>query len=148
MEKKQAILLAGVTALAATSSACQAKQKAENKKPLNIVFIMTDDHSLQTISAYDKRFIQTPNIDRIANEGVLFANSFVANSISGPSRACMLTGKHSHKNGFIDNNHHFDGAQQTFPKLLQKAGYQSAVVGKWHLTSNPTGFDYWNILIG
>src|SRR5574344_2004041 len=119
MEKKQAILLAGVTALAATSSACQAKQKAENKKPLNIVFIMTDDHSLQTISAYDKRFIQTPNIDRIANEGVLFANSFVANSISGPSRACMLTGKHSHKNGFIDNNHHFDGAQQTFPKLLQ-----------------------------
>ena len=71
MEKKQAILLAGVTALAATSSACQAKQKAENKKPLNIVFIMTDDHSLQTISAYDKRFIQTPNIDRIANEGVL-----------------------------------------------------------------------------
>ena len=148
MEKKQAILLAGVTALAATSSACQAKQKAENKKPLNIVFIMTDDHSLQTISAYDKRFIQTPNIDRIANEGVLFANSFVANSISGPSRACMLTGKHSHKNGFIDNNHHFDGAQQTFPKLLQKAGYQTAVVGKWHLTSNPTGFDYWNILIG
>ena len=87
MEKKQAILLAGVTALAATSSACQAKQKAENKKPLNIVFIMTDDHSLQTISAYDKRFIQTPNIDRIANEGVLFANSFVANSTGHSKRS-------------------------------------------------------------
>ena len=111
-------------------------------------YIMTDDHSFQTISAYDKRYIQTPNIDRIANEGVRFTNSFVANSISGPSRACMLTGKHSHKNGFIDNAHTFDGSQQTFPKLLRKAGYQTAMIGKWHLTSDPTGFDYWNILVG
>ena len=87
-------------------------------------------------------------IDRIANEGVRFTNSFVANSLSGPSRACLLTGKHSHKNGFTDNTKRFDGSQQTFPKLLQQAGYQTAVVGKWHLTSDPTGFDYWNILIG
>ena len=71
---------------------------------MNIIYIMSDDHSYQTISAYDKRFIQTPNIDRLANEGVRFTNSFVANSISGPSRACILTGKHSHANGFTDNS--------------------------------------------
>lgn len=118
------------------------------EKKMNILYIMSDDHSYQTISAYDQRFIRTPNIDRIGNEGIIFTNSFVANSISGPSRACMLTGKHSHKNSFIDNMHEFDGNQQTYPKLLQKAGYQTAVVGKWHLTSDPTGFDYWNILIG
>ena len=115
---------------------------------MNIVYIMSDDHSYQTISAYDDRFIETPNIDRIAREGARFTNSFVANSISGPSRACMLTGKHSHANGFTDNSAVFDGGQQTFPKLLQKAGYQTAVIGKWHLTSAPTGFDYSEILIG
>ena len=107
------------------------KEKEENKKPMNILYIMCDDHSYQTISAYDNRFIETPNIDRIAKEGVRFTNSFVANSLSGPSRACLLTGKHSHKNGFTDNTHTFDGAQQTFPKLLKQAGYQTAVVGKW-----------------
>lgn len=124
------------------------QSKTDKTKPMNIVFIMSDDHSYQTISAYDKCFIETPNIDRIAKEGVKFTNSFVANSISGPSRACMLTGKHSHKNGFIDNTKQFDGSQQTFPKLLQKTGYQTAVIGKWHLSSDPTGFDYWNILPG
>lgn len=123
-------------------------KEAKPEKKMNILYIMSDDHSYQTISAYDQRYIQTPNIDRIGKEGVIFTNSFVANSISGPSRACMLTGKHSHKNGFIDNAHKFDGSQQTYPKLLQQAGYETAVVGKWHLTSDPTGFDYWNILIG
>lgn len=118
------------------------------KKPMNIVFIMSDDHSYQTISAYDKRFISTPNIDWLADNGVKFQESFVANSLSGPSRACMLTGKHSHANGFTDNSKTFDGAQQTFPKLLQKQGYQTAMIGKWHLTSLPTGFNYWDILIG
>lgn len=121
---------------------------AEGRQKMNILYIMSDDHSFQTISAYDSRFIETPNIDRIAKEGVRFTNSFVANSISGPSRACMLTGKHSHKNGFVDNTAHFDGSQQTYPKLLQQAGYQTAVIGKWHLSSDPTGFDYWNILPG
>ena len=118
------------------------------KKQMNIVFIMSDDHSYQTISAYDKRFISTPNIDWLADNGVKFQESFVANSLSGPSRACMLTGKHSHANGFTDNSKTFDGGQQTFPKLLQKQGYQTAMIGKWHLTSLPTGFNYWDILIG
>lgn len=115
---------------------------------MNILFIMCDDHSYQTISAYDQRFIQTPNIDRIAADGVRFTNSFVANSISGPSRACMLTGKHSHVNGFTNNSTTFDGSQQTFPKLLRQAGYETAIIGKWHLVSEPTGFDWWDILIG
>ena len=123
------------------------REKVENGK-MNILFIMCDDHSYQTISAYDTRFISTPNIDRIANDGVKFANSFVANSLSGPSRACMLTGKHSHTNGFTDNTRRFDASQQTFPKLLRANGYETAVIGKWHLVSEPTGFDYWDILIG
>ncbi len=114
----------------------------------NIVFIMTDDHSIQTLSAYDDRFIATPNIDRLAENGIIFANSFVSNSICAPSRAVMLTGKHSHLNGQIDNVVTFDGSQQTFPKLLQANGYQTALVGKWHLRSDPTGFDYWSVLPG
>ena len=147
MNKKFLALTLGISTISTYSSAQESDTKSES--PLNILFIMCDDHSYQTISAYDTRFTQTPNIDRIANEGVRFTNSFVANSISGPSRACMLTGKHSHINGYTDNvKSQFNGAQQTFPKLLQTAGYQTAVVGKWHLTSPPTGFDYWNILIG
>lgn len=113
----------------------------------NIVYIMTDDHTAQMMSCYDKRYISTPNLDRIAADGVRFVNSYVANSLSGPSRACMLTGKHSHKNGFTNNEHGiFDGSQQTMPKLLQKAGYQTALIGKWHLVSTPTGFDYCDYL--
>lgn len=135
------------SAVLVTATACTPKEKTPEKK-MNILYIMTDDHSYQTISAYDKRYINTPNIDRIAREGVRFCNSYVGNSISGPSRAIMLTGKFSHKNGFRTNSDKFDGSQQTFPKLLQQAGYQTAMVGKWHLTSLPTGFDYWNILPG
>ena len=123
-------LLIPITALAISSCSTQKESKEKAQKPMNIIYIMSDDHSYQTISAFDKRFINTPNIDRIANEGVRFTNSFVANSISGPSRACMLTGKHSHANGFTDNSAVFDGSQQTFPKLLQKAGYETAVIGK------------------
>lgn len=115
----------------------------------NIVYIMTDDHTAQMMSAYDKRHISTPNLDRIAADGVRFTNSFVANSLSGPSRACMLTGKHSHANGFRSNEFDvFDASQQTFPKLLQKAGYETAVIGKWHLHTLPTGFDHWEIVPG
>ena len=139
--------LTGAVVLSSLSS-CKEKKSEEVKKTMNVVYIMCDDHSYQTISAYDQRYMQTPNIDRIASEGVRFTNSFVANSLSGPSRACMLTGKHSHANGFTDNTTTFDGSQQTFPKLLQANGYQTAMIGKWHLVSEPTGFDYWDILIG
>lgn len=114
----------------------------------NIVFIFTDDHGAQSIGAYGSKINQTPNIDRIAKEGMLFENCMVSNAICGPSRAVILTGKHSHINGFTDNRARFDGAQETFPKLLRRAGYQTAMVGKWHLKSDPTGFDYWDILIG
>lgn len=121
---------------------------AQTTRP-NIVYIMTDDHTAQMMSCYDTRFVQTPNLDRIAADGVRFTQSFVANSLSGPSRACMITGKHSHKNGFTNNEHGiFDGSQQTMPKLLRAAGYQTALIGKWHLVSTPTGFDYYEILPG
>lgn len=120
---------------------------ASQAQRYNVVYIMTDDHTAQMMSCYDNRFVSTPNLDRIAADGVKFVNSFVANSLSGPSRACMITGKHSHKNGFTNNEHGiFDGSQQTMPKLMQKAGYQTAIIGKWHLVSTPTGFDYFNIL--
>ncbi|MGP1537511.1 sulfatase family protein [Bacteroides heparinolyticus] len=141
--------LAGTAALSSLATCGTPKKPvSEAKKPMNIVYIMCDDHSFQTISAYDQRYTQTPNIDRIAREGVRFTNSFVANSLSGPSRACMLTGKHSHANGFTDNTTVFDGSQQTFPKLLRENGYQTAMIGKWHLVSEPTGFDHWDILTG
>lgn len=109
---------------------------------------MSDDHAEQAISCYGSKLIKTPALDRIANEGVRFENSFVTNSICGPSRATLLTGKYSHLNGFKDHRDRFDGSQVTFPKVLQEAGYKTAIVGKWHLKSEPTGFDYWNILKG
>ena len=114
----------------------------------NILFIMSDDHAYQAMSCYSGKLIQTPNIDRIAKEGVIFTNSFVTNSICAPSRAVMLTGKFSHANGHLDNTLAFNGSQVTFPKLLRASGYETAMIGKWHLESDPTGFDYWNILPG
>lgn len=143
-------VLSSVSPLFISCAASNEQEGRErDRKPLNIVFIMCDDHSYQTISSYDDRFTETPNIDRIGREGARFTNSFVANSLSGPSRACLLTGKHSHKNGFTNNEHGvFDGSQQTVQQLLRENGYTTAMVGKWHLVSEPTGFDYWNILTG
>ena len=139
--------VAGTFVLGISCVACQQKDKARG--PYNIVYIMTDDHTAQMMSCYDTRYMETPNLDRIAADGVRFTNSFVANSLSGPSRACIITGKHSCANKFYDNTTCvFDATQQTFPKLLQQAGYQTAIVGKWHLESLPTGFDFWEVLPG
>lgn len=131
---------------------CQQKQKssqqADSKRP-NIIYIMADDHAAQAISAYGhpiSKLAPTPNIDRIAQNGALFKNNFCTNSICGPSRAVVLTGKHSHINGFRMNGERFDGDQQTLPKLLKKEGYNTGIVGKWHLHGFPQGFDHWNIL--
>ena len=114
----------------------------------NIVFIFTDDHCQQALSAYDDSRIVTPNMDRIANEGMRFDRCYCTNGICGPSRAVIQTGKYSHINGFIRNGNQFNGDQQTFPKLLQKSGYQTAIVGKWHLGTTPQGYDYYDVLKG
>lgn len=126
-----------------------ASAAARTRQP-NILLVFCDDLTVQAISAYRHplKLLQTPNMDRLAAQGMLFERCLVPNSICGPSRAAVLTGKYSHLNGFFRNGSRFNGAQQTFPKLLQKAGYQTAIIGKWHLESDPTGFDHWRILPG
>lgn len=130
-------------------AACASNQSDDGKRPLNIVHIMTDDHSFQTISAYGhpiSRLAPTPNIDRLASEGVLFRQAFVENSLSTPSRACLMTGLYSHQNGQRRLDKGIDTTKVFFSELLHEAGYQTAVVGKWHMQCEPKGFDYYHVL--
>src|SRR3954462_2786408 len=134
-------------ALALFATASLTHAQAPQQRP-NILYIMSDDHAAHAISAYGSRINQTPNIDRIASEGMKLNNCFCTNSICTPSRAAILTGQYSHRNGVYTLNDSLDGTRDNVAKELQKAGYQTAVVGKWHLKNDPTGFDYWNILPG
>ena len=133
-------------ALILTFTACTVKEKPASRP--NIVFIMADDHAYQAISAYSDLLIRTPQIDRIAREGMLFTNACVTNSLCAPSRATILTGKHCHLQGKIDNRFPFDTTQITFPQLFQAAGYQTAMFGKLHFGNNPKGIDEFKILPG
>ena len=137
-----------VTLLAFILNFTACSEKVEEQQRPNIVFIMADDHAYQAISAYSDKLIQTPNIDRIAHEGMLFSNACVTNSLCAPSRATILTGKHCHINGKIDNRFPFDTTQVTFPQLFQAAGYQTAMFGKLHFGNNPKGIDEFKILPG
>nr|WP_321450834.1 sulfatase [uncultured Carboxylicivirga sp.] len=153
--KMKSILFSAAIVLLGLLSSCQhsnSKKETRKQRP-NILFIMADDHAFQAISAYGgplKDLAATPNIDRIADNGMIFNQCLVTNSICGPSRATIFTGKYSHKNGFIDNTmgSKFDFSQNSFPKELQKLGYQTAVIGKLHLGGTPTGFNYYDILPG
>ena len=131
-------------------SNCNSSYASGEMNRPNIIFIMTDDHAAHALSCYGSKINTTPNLDRIAKDGMRFEKCFCTNSICAPSRAVILTGKYSHINGKYDNKkaNPFDGSQETFPKLLRSSGYQTAMIGKWHLLSEPTGFDYWNVLPG
>ena len=130
-------------------SACGTGQKEVAEKPLNIIHIMTDDHSYQTISAYGHalgKLAPTPNLDRLAAEGMLFRQAFVENSLSTPSRACLMTGLYSHQNGQRQLGKGIDTTKVFFSEILQQHGYQTGVVGKWHMQCEPKGFDYYHVL--
>ncbi len=145
MKRKKQLLLVFLLALSLTANAQRAGEGQGARRP-NIIFMMADDHAFQAISAYSDHLIRTPNIDRLAKEGMLFTNACVTNSICAPSRATILTGKHTHIHGKIDNHFPFDTANVTFPQLLQAAGYQTAMFGKLHFGNSPKGFDEFMIL--
>ena len=150
------ISLATAGLLAASLGSVYAQSNSANNtnrrtKPLNIIHIMTDDHSYQTISAYGhpiSKLAPTPNLDRLAEKGMLFTRAYVENSLSAPSRACLMTGLYSHQNGQRTLTGGLDTTKTFFPELLQQAGYQTAIIGKWHLGCDPKGFDYYRVLRG
>ena len=151
MKRREFVRTCGLGAAALAASRCAPVRPAGMPRPPvrpHILFIMSDDHAAHAIGAYGSRVNRTPNIDRLARDGVRFDNCFCTDGICAPSRAVILTGKHSHLNSVRDNAVAFDGGQPTLPKFLQAAGYQTALLGKWHLKSDPTGFDYWSILPG
>ena len=141
-------LLLPATALTGMAAQMQAQRLQTEERP-NILYIMCDDHAMQAISAYGSAMSQlapTPNIDRLARRGMLFRNCFVENSLSAPSRACLITGLYSHQNGQRQLAEGIDTTKTFFTELLQKAGYQTGLVGKWHLMCEPKGFDYYHVL--
>ena len=155
MKRRTLTIAVGLLLAASGMRAAEPKGNPAGSKPpaapagrLNIVVIMADDHGRQAIGCYGGRFLPTPNIDRLSREGMRFTDAMANNSICSPSRATMITGKYNHLCGVKKLDGHFDGTQQTFPKLLQQAGYQTAIVGKWHLFTQPTGFDFYSVLPG
>lgn len=142
-------IIAGTLVLLAAAPLTAQTKAAGNKKP-NILFIITDDHAYQTLgTSKNDSPVSLPNFNKLGRQGMVFDRSYCANSLCGPSRACILTGRHSHMNGFVFNGQRpLDGSQPTYPKMLQKAGYQTGLFGKWHLESDPTGFDTWEIFPG
>jgi len=129
-------------------TSCEQGNRPGNREKPNIILIMADDHAKKALSCYHQGLIETPNLDRIASEGIRFNRAFVTNSICAPSRAVTLTGKYSHLNGVSDNSNTFDTSQITFPGLMREDGYETFMMGKWHLKSQPAGFDHWTILPG
>jgi len=137
-----------LVSIAGAASSCAPADTDEPRERPNILLVFADDHAYQAVGAYGSMINETPNIDRLAEGGMRFDRAVVTNSICAPSRAVIQTGRYSHLNGVRDNSDVFDGEQLTFPKLLREAGFQTAMIGKWHLKSAPTGFDHWEVLPG